>query len=39
MSFDLKKYLADGKLYEDFPTNKRIYLTQEEKKQFVQKLL
>ena len=29
--FDLKKYLAEGKLYEDFPKNKWVYLTDEEK--------
>ena len=38
MSFDLKKYLAEGKLYEDFPKNKWIYLTDEEKEEFAKEL-
>ena len=38
MSFDLKKYLAEGKLYEDFPKNKWVYLTDEEKEEFAKEL-
>ena len=38
MSFDLKKYLAEGKLYEDFPKNKWVYLTDEEKDEFAKEL-
>ena len=34
MSFDLKKYLAEGRLFEDFPKNKWVYLTQDEKEEF-----
>jgi len=34
MSFDLRKYLAEGKLFEDFPKNKWVYLTDEEKEEF-----
>ena len=38
MSFDLKKYLAEGKLYEDFPKDKWVYLTDDEKEEFAQEL-
>jgi len=38
MDFDLKKYLAEGKLYEDFPKNKWVYLTDEEKDEFAKEL-
>ena len=38
MSFDLKKYLAEGKLYEDFPKKKWVYLTDEEKDEFAKEL-
>ena len=38
MSFDLRKYLAEGKLYEDFPKNKWVYLTDEEKEEFAKEL-
>lgn len=38
MGFDLKKYLAEGKLYEDFPKNKWVYLTDEEKEEFAKEL-
>ena len=34
MSFDLKKYLAENPLTEDFPKNKWVYLTDEEKEEF-----
>ena len=34
MSFDLKKYLAKNPLTEDFPKNKWVYLTDEEKEEF-----
>ena len=40
MSFDLKKYLAEGKLFEEpgFEKNKWIYLTQDEKEEFAQEV-
>ena len=38
MNFDLKKYLAEGKLFEDFPKNKWVYLTDEEKEEFAKEL-
>ena len=38
MSFDLTKYLAEGKLFEDFPKNKWVYLTDEEKDEFAKEL-
>lgn len=40
MSFDLKKYLAEGKLFEEpgFEKNKWIYLTDDEKEEFAQEL-
>jgi len=34
MSFNLRKYLANNPLTEDFPKNKWIYLTDEEKEEF-----
>lgn len=38
MSFDLKKYLAKNPLTEDFPKNKWVYLTDEEKEEFAKEL-
>jgi hypothetical protein len=40
MSFDLRKYLAEGRLFEEpgFDKNKWIYLTQDEKEEFAQEL-
>ena len=38
MSFDLRKYLAKNPLTEDFPKNKWVYLTDEEKEEFAKEL-
>ena len=38
MSFDLRKYLAENLLTEDFPKNKWVYLTDEEKEEFATEL-
>ena len=38
MSFDLKRFLAEGKLHEDFPKDKWVYLTDEEKEEFAKEL-
>ena len=40
MSFDLRKYLAEGKLYEEpgFEKNKWIYLTDDEKEEFAEEI-
>ena len=40
MSFDLKKYLAEGRLFEEpgFEKNKWIYLTQDEKEEFAEEI-
>jgi hypothetical protein len=39
-NFDLRKYLAEGRLFEepDFDKNKWIYLTQDEKEEFAEEL-
>ena len=38
MSFDLKKYLANNPLTEDFPKNKWVYLTDKEKDEFADEI-
>jgi hypothetical protein len=40
MSFDLKKYLAEGRLFEEsgFEKNKWIYLTDDEKEEFAEEI-